>query len=428
VGVSSESQSDPALFRPMKIAASGFVSGQAGSVASANALLINALLDKGHEIDFFSKPSFVDPRPSVGARPRFRFVSSDNIIADRVRAQAERVPVIGFLAGRLDCATYVRLLLRNIRGEHKTRCYDLCLWLGEYVPGRVEGLPTVSFAQGPPGTDARSIVSRFGEIRSLAGIRRALTWLVLAKLRLSKLGLPPLAASDHIIVGSKQSKNVLTDVYEVQPSRVSTLPYPIDLEMFRRDARRRSSIGPLKVLWVGRIVPRKRLDVFLKGLELAIRDGIDVTATIVGSVGFIPGYEKLIDSFPFHDRLSWISSVPREQVPSLMNSHDVLVQPSDEENFGSSVAEAQACGLPVIVGKTNGNQDYLTIRDFVLDDDDSRTLACALKETSSAVSNGSSNDWRKSRDLAVNRFSLEAVVEELETTLQRAAEGWSGRR
>ena len=42
----------------------------------------------------------------------------------------------------------------------------------------------------------------------------------------------------------------------------------------------------------------------------------------------------------------------------------MLAQPSDEENFGSSVAEAQACGLPVIVGATNGNADYLCGRDI----------------------------------------------------------------
>ncbi len=94
----------------------------------------------------------------------------------------------------------------------------------------------------------------------------------------------------------------------------------------------------------------------------------------------MPGYQNLIKAFPFPDRLTWIQSPPREKVPELLHGQDVLAQPSDEENFGSSVAEAQACGLPVIVGTTNGNADYLCSRDIHLSDDRPETFATALQE------------------------------------------------
>jgi len=48
--------------------------------------------------------------------------------------------------------------------------------------------------------------------------------------------------------------------------------------------------------------------------------------------------------------------------------------------FGSSVAEAQACGLPVIVGRTNGNADYLCSRDTHLADDRPETLASVFRD------------------------------------------------
>ena len=227
----------------------------------------------------------------------------------------------------------------------------------------------ISFAQGPPGTDARSIVSRFAEIKSLAGTRKALQWLTLARIRLSSIGLPGLKHSDHIIVGSQQSKKTLTDLYNIPAARVDALPYPIDLNMFRPAEEDAPPSNELRVLWLGRIIPRKRLDLFLSGIELAIRQGLQVKATIVGGLGFVPGYEKLIEAFAFPDRLRWIKGMPRQQVPALLHQHDVLIQPSDEENFGSSVSEAQACGLPVIVGHTNGNADYLCSRDVHLADD-----------------------------------------------------------
>lgn len=399
----------------MKIAVSGYVSAQEGSVASANALLLRSLLNAGHEVDFFSKPSFVDPRPCVGEHERFRFVSTDNVGPDRFRAKVQQVPLLGFLACRFDCATYTRLLLQTIRQEHRSRHYDLCLWLGDYAPGRIQNLPAISFAQGPPGTDARSIVSRFAEIRRLAGLRKAAQWLALAKLRLSFLGLPPLKHSDHIIVGSRQSQRTLHEVYGIPSERISTLPYPIDLAMFQPAEPPAGQDNELRLLWLGRIIPRKRLDVFLRGLECAIRRGLPVKATIVGGTGFIPGYDKLIDAFPFPDRLRWIKNLPRKEVPELLGQHDVLAQPSDEENFGSSVAEAQACGLPVIVGHTNGNADYLCERDIHLADDQPETFADALAQIAATPS----PNHAASRAVAEKHFDLARVTTQLTDILQR---------
>src|SRR5262249_27463776 len=160
-----------------------------------------------------------------------------------------------------------------------------------------------------------------------------------------------------IIVGSGQSKKALHLNHGIPLKKISSMPYPIDLGMFDLPEKFCTESGALRLLWLGRIVPRKRLDLFLSGAAEAIRQDVDVQATVVGSVGLVRGYENLIAAFPFSDRLNWIPVMARTQVPSLMMDHDVLAQPSEEEDFGSSIAEAQACGLPVIVGATNGNAD-----------------------------------------------------------------------
>ena len=54
----------------MKIAVTGFVSENAGSVASANAVILNELLGLGLYVAFSSKSSFVDPRLSVCGNPK----------------------------------------------------------------------------------------------------------------------------------------------------------------------------------------------------------------------------------------------------------------------------------------------------------------------------------------------------------------------
>jgi len=123
----------------------------------------------------------------------------------------------------------------------------------------------------------------------------------------------------------------------------------------------------------------------------------------------VPGYEKLIASFPYPGRLTWERSVPREDVPALLARHDILVQPSEEEDFGSSVAEAQACGLPVIVGATNGNADYLCPRDIHLRDDRAETLAGALAEMALRKREGRWGDAEESRRYAETHFATGSV-------------------
>ena len=401
----------------MKLACTGFVSATEGSVTAANALLLRKLLDCGFEVDFFSKTSFVDPRPVVGLKPGFRFIAANNTILNFTREKLERVPLVSVAAGVADAFSYNRLVVQRIGEEHRRRKYDLCLWLGDYARGSVDGLPTVSYAQGPPGTDARSVLARCPEIRRLAGAKQALKWRALARLRLSPLGRPPLYHTDHFIIGSRQSATTLTKLYSVDPRRISVLPYPIDLDLFR-PLSPPSQSDSLRVLWLGRIVPRKRLDIFLDGASIAIKRGVDLKLTLIGASGFIPGYELMIRAFPYPDRLNYRPQIERIEVPVLLSQNDVLAQPSGEENFGSSVAEAQACGLPVIVGHTNGNADYLSPRDIHLADDRPETFANALTEMARRKIAGKLNQGAVSRSVAKQHFDIQRVTDGLVQILE----------
>jgi len=404
----------------MRLAVTGFVSEQAGSIASANALLLRALLERGCDIHFFSKASFVDPRPAVRQHPAFQFSDVDNRLADRVRAKLSRIPVAGMVSSRIDAATYNRLLVRRIAEAHRATPFDLCLWLGDYARAAIPGLPTVSFAQGTPGTDARSLISRYDEVAEMAGARAALKWRLLARLRLSKLGLPDFSQSDHIIVGSSQSRNTLANLFHIPAEKIHTLPYPIDLDLFSPPEGQPVDHPGLRCLWLGRIIPRKRLDLFLNGAALAIQRGVDLKLTMIGGVGFVPGYERMAAKFPYPDRLVWERFLARVQIPATMHSQDILCQPSDEEDFGSSVAEAQACGLPVIVGATNGNADYLCSRDMHLPDDRAESLANAFAEFEQRKNTGTLGASSVSRRCAETYFAIARVADRLLSILDGA--------
>ena len=155
--------------------------------------------------------------------------------------------------------------------------------------------------------------------RGLCGSWLTLKWTALARLRLSPLGLPRFQHSDYFIVGSEQSRSTLGRLYGINSTLVSVVPYPIDLTLFSLTLKASTSdAGTLRVLWLGRIVPRKRLDLFLQGAAIAIGRGVDVRLTIVGRVGFVRWYGRLIKAFRFPERLEWIESLPRTADPSIV--------------------------------------------------------------------------------------------------------------
>jgi glycosyltransferase involved in cell wall biosynthesis len=50
----------------------------------------------------------------------------------------------------------------------------------------------------------------------------------------------------------------------------------------------------------------------------------------------------------------FLGYIPNEQVPSVLNRFSIYAALSRQESFGVAVAEASACGLPVLVSRVGG--------------------------------------------------------------------------
>lgn len=426
-GLPGSHQSERASLR---IAATGYVSEAAGSVAGANSLVLRALLNRGHQVAFHSKPGFVDPRPIVAGcegQGGFSFVDCTNALPDRLHQRAIK---LGRLAAPLrttlgwwDDRSYrrgiARSLARMVRAQpDPTR---LVHWMGTWAYRRVDGVLNVSSPQGAPGTDARSLERHRETIIRLTSRSFYLKLRGYAAWRLGA-GLPRFGESDLVVVGSSWSRQALIDLFDVPAARVKSLPYPIDLRRFQPPDGSREATGPLRLLWVGRFAPRKRLDLLLDGVAEAIRGGLDVVLTVVGRSAFVPNYETLLREFPYRDRLNHIDRLPRDRMPAIMAEHDALAQPSDEEDFGSSIAEAQACGMPAIVGATNGTGDYVCGRSIRLRDDRVETFAEAVAQLADAKRAGALADPTPSRLAAERHYAIESVVQRLEAIFATALE------
>ncbi|MDX2172847.1 MAG: glycosyltransferase [Bacteroidota bacterium] len=80
---------------------------------------------------------------------------------------------------------------------------------------------------------------------------------------------------------------------------------------------------------------------------------------IVGNGSEKENLQKLIETHHLTLKVAMLGEVPHSQVPYHLNTLDVLVNVSEIESFGVSVAEAMACKIPVIVSNIEGFKDLI---------------------------------------------------------------------
>src|SRR5204862_7486336 len=117
------------------------------------------------------------------------------------------------------------------------------------------------------------------------------------------------------------------------------------------------------------------------------RDGIDLKCLMVGSGKRRKEYQKLAGELSIADHVRFVGNVPEAELPAVFNAANVYLGVSRRadgsrvEGFGVALAEASACGLPVIAGQSGGLAE--AVRDgetgLVVNPDDADSVAAALK-------------------------------------------------
>ena len=166
--------------------------------------------------------------------------------------------------------------------------------------------------------------------------------------------------------------------------RVRVVHNGVDVAAFQQGGPRLAADGPLRVLFIGRMVPDKGPHVLVEAVRLLGRR--DVELTLVGSVGFdagarLTGYEvqlrRALATLGARGKAS--PFVPRPQVARVMRSADVVVVPScGPEAFALTALEGMASGAAVIGSDSGGIPESLHEAGQVVRAGDARDLADAI--------------------------------------------------
>ena len=167
----------------------------------------------------------------------------------------------------------------------------------------------------------------------------------------------------------------------VIPNGVDTSHFSVAARLARRtEARRRRSFrdGDFVLLLVGNDWRIKGLPCILEAMA-ALPD-VPARLLVVGNDNVEP-FRARATRLGVQDRCHW--EQPRPEALEFYAAADVYVSPSREDSFGLPVAEAMACGLPVITSGFAGVADFIQdgIDGFVLRDPrDVQTLAQVIEQ------------------------------------------------
>jgi glycosyltransferase involved in cell wall biosynthesis len=124
-----------------------------------------------------------------------------------------------------------------------------------------------------------------------------------------------------------------------------------------------SAAGPLQLLSVGAIVPRKAYAILVRALG-TLKDQ-DWRLTIAGPTDRSPealaAVRAAIDEGALADRITLVGPVNQERLADLYASADVFLLASLYEGYGMVLAEAMARGLPIVC--TTGGAAAETVPD-----------------------------------------------------------------
>jgi glycosyltransferase involved in cell wall biosynthesis len=161
----------------------------------------------------------------------------------------------------------------------------------------------------------------------------------------------------------------------------------VDPDFFKADSaggiRHGLSLSGPIVGFVGRLVPEKGIFVLVEAL--ARLADLPWSMLVVGDGPSREDLRARAEAHGLAHRLTWVSSVPHQEVPRYLQAMDVLVLASLtgtawKEQFGHVLIEAMACGVPVVGSDSGAIPEVIGEAGFVTKEGDPASLAEALKQ------------------------------------------------
>lgn len=177
--------------------------------------------------------------------------------------------------------------------------------------------------------------------------------------------------------------------FGVRSEKIKIIPLPFEPKNF--SSEKTKPLGNTKkLLFVGRIVPNKNLDLLIRSFALVLKKfpdvelnlvGEEITGKLIGDSGYKAKLAKVIAELGIKHKVKFLGWQENEKLWSIYSESYLLVCLSTYENFCLPILEAASFGLPIIstdvgvakdvIGNNEGGRIVLpepkSITDAILD-------------------------------------------------------------
>ena len=359
-----------------------------GAWTGGSNYIYNLLLAINDTVGTYISPVlFVDE--GVSSDQIARFSKLAEIVPKRTLTSHRRFGLIQALSSQCDWRSYYRFEKKNI-----DLVFQIADWYGMRFP-----IPTLGWL---PDFQHRHLPKMF---RTRAWLHRELGYRMMA------------LDSDQIMVSSVDAKNDCLKFYPCTRDKISVVPFSIkNKAIISNDAivalKEKYQIHGNYFFLPNQLWKHKNHGIVIKALSAIAKTGLIVQIIATGNPAEPrdPLYpSKLLDSarnLPPAVSFRFLGLVPYDDIPVLMSGSLGLINPSLFEGWSTTVEEAKALGIPLILSDIPVHKEQVPHGGHFFDPEDPMALAKILISDKffNAIKNLNNDELRANQDIRWKLF------------------------
>ena len=298
----------------------------------------------------------------------------DRILVDYLRAQGDHVTVFslpeadyrGQLAQNFDTSFY--RLLRHAQIDVLVQdelCHPSLIWHNRRLRSQVD-YPIVSLIHHLRVSERHpAMLMPLYRVVERAYLRSVDAWIVNSR---DTLG------ASQVLGRSEQPTLVATPGGDRFP----------DIPTLDAISSQRREDGPLRILFLGNLIPRKGLTVLLDALAMLPRDSwrLTVAGRLDVDADYVEAVREQIARQGLHEAVTLTGRLDGEELTDALRSHDVLAVPSYHEGFGMVYLEAMGFGVVPLATTAGAAKEFIRdgVSGFLVPSGDPGAIADRLRK------------------------------------------------
>ncbi|MBI1171377.1 glycosyltransferase [bacterium] len=182
--------------------------------------------------------------------------------------------------------------------------------------------------------------------------------------------------ADRVIVLGKRDRDTVVDLLRVAPAQVSVLHNAVPdpkaggsdnpglagsslAASGPRDGEAGSAAGPVRIVFLGQLGPRKGVPELLRALSRPLMQPLAWHAVLAGD-GPVETYRAMAEDLGLADRVTLTGWLDQDRTRALCEEAEILVLPSHGEGMAMAVLEGLAHGLAVVTTPVGAHGEVIS--------------------------------------------------------------------